>query len=215
MSFTSFNSDVFFKKLMLISMISLLSLLSPITLSASSQFSRDISFGSFSNTTVGFYEFLNKFREALGLNKARTTASIGKKDSSLQLVGYSFENTENNDPDAILFATSIRTQETKKPDVVGETLVYPNPFSMSGQGGVICYELNQNMNIEIQVYDMMANMIMKDSYKPGADGGKEGYNKVRFTAADFGNQALAAGVYFYLLINDGEVLEKGKMAIIP
>ena len=71
------------------------------------------------------------------------------------------------------------------------------------------------MDIEIRVYDMMANELAKVQKAAGLVGASMGPNKI--SIADLGLDAndLSAGVYFYIIMNNGVVLGKGKMALIP
>lgn len=99
-------------------------------------------------------------------------------------------------------------------EVIGKALVYPNPFRQE-TGSKLGYRLSKNMDLEVHVYDMMANLILKKTFKKGSVGGRKGYNKVNVDLETWDNFYLSAGVYFYLLINEDHVLAKGKMAVIP
>jgi len=98
--------------------------------------------------------------------------------------------------------------------VIGKALVYPNPFRQE-TGSRLGYRLSKNMDLEVHVYDMMANLILKKTFRKGSVGARKGYNKVNVDLKTWDNFFLSAGVYFYVLINDDNVLAKGKMAVIP
>lgn len=101
------------------------------------------------------------------------------------------------------------------PEVIGDALVYPNPFRLQAGVAKLGYRLSKDMDIQIQVYDMMANQILKRTFYAGAGGAQKGYNKLRIDNEVFEGEALSSGVYFYLIIHEGKVLAKGKMAIKP
>lgn len=173
----------------------------------------NIEFGFIKTASVGFSEFLREFREAVGLPEFKSQASLSQNDNRLRLVGYGFSDTV---PQSEFAATQISALNSDVPaEVVGETLVYPNPFRMNGDGAVIYYNLSKAMDIEVQIYDMMANMVVKKQFNATARYAEESHNKLPINAQVFGNVSLPAGAYFYLLINNGNVLAKGKMAIIP
>ena len=173
----------------------------------------NIEFGFIKTASVGFSDFLREFRETVGLPEFKSQASLSQNDNRLRLVGYGFSDTVSQSEFA---ATQVSALQSDVPaEVIGETLVYPNPFRMSGEGGVIYYNLSKAMDIEIQIYDMMANMVVKKQFNATARYAEESHNKLPINAQVFGNVSLPAGAYFYLLINNGNVLAKGKMAIIP
>jgi hypothetical protein len=61
---------------------------------------------------------------------------------------------------------------------------------------------------------MLGNLVFKFPFTKNQKGGRS-INKLKLTKADFDNFELSAGVYFLLVIHDGQVLGKTKMAIIP
>lgn len=99
-----------------------------------------------------------------------------------------------------------------EPKVIDTPLCYPNPFSQNAKT-YIQYTLNKNVTIQIQIYDMMANLILKQDYISGAMGGRRGRNVLKFE--DIENIKLPVGVYFVFIVTDGKVLAKTKVAVIP
>lgn len=98
----------------------------------------------------------------------------------------------------------------------GRILNYPNPFTMD-EGTLVGYYLSKSMDTTLKIYDMYGSEIYSEDFKAGENGGyapEEGYNRIILDKASFGGQELKTGVYIYLLIYDGEVLGKGKMAVI-
>lgn len=101
-----------------------------------------------------------------------------------------------------------------KAEVIGMPLAYPNPFRAS-QGTELGYELSKDMDVEIRVYNMFGHMVRQEFYYSAEEGGTKGYNRVALSGEDAMGRTLSAAAYFYLIISDGDVLAKGKMAVIP
>ena len=102
---------------------------------------------------------------------------------------------------------------------VNNAYFFPNPFALSS-GTELGYELSRDMDIELRIYNMMANEIYRTEYPSGTQGGlgrgtsRNIYNRIRFTQATFG-APLSAGIYFFVMMNDGNVIHKGKFAVRP
>ena len=143
------------------------------------------------------------------VNLKNTTNTLSVLGVSFQSVGQTMEQMDpgadpaNMDEDSSLEAS-----------VIGQALCYPNPFRQT-TGGQLGYRLNKNTDVQIQVYDMLANMLIKRDFKSGSKGAQKGYNKVQVNLDTWDGYVLSAGVYFYYIIHEGKVLSKGKMAVIP
>lgn len=99
-------------------------------------------------------------------------------------------------------------------EVIGKALFYPNPARQTDTAQ-LGYQLSKNMDVELQMYDMMANRIFRGVFLAGANGGKAGYNKLTLNLDTFSGHFLSAGVYFYLILHEGKVLARGKVAVVP
>ena len=115
---------------------------------------------------------------------------------------------------AVIVAQEAAIDAAIAPEVIGKALFYPNPARQEDDAK-LGYQLSKNMDIELEMYDMMANRIFKNTFLAGTNGGKAGYNKLKLDLDTFSGYFLSAGVYFYLLMHDGKVLAKGKVAVIP
>ena len=93
-------------------------------------------------------------------------------------------------------------------------LFYPSPFRLE-DGSELGYKLSKDMPVSIRIYDMRGNQVFVEHIGTGDLGGRIGYNYVPFTEDMFTNGSLPAGPYFYLLLSDGDLLGKGKFAILP
>jgi len=98
-------------------------------------------------------------------------------------------------------------------------LFYPNPFRKSQHGFTeLGYYLSDPMDIEIRIYNIQAQEIFRKLYPEGSNGGKEdddGYNRVVFSQSDFPDYDLHSGVYLVVLIHDGVVIGRTKLAVLP
>ncbi|MFC1510824.1 hypothetical protein ACFL5U_00345 [Candidatus Margulisiibacteriota bacterium] len=101
---------------------------------------------------------------------------------------------------------------------------YPNPFSPSvkGEPTKIAYDLFQDADIEVLIYNVTGRLIRKLSAASGSktgqvgDGGAQGYNEVTWDGQDESGNIVANGVYIYMLVKQGEKtpLVKGQMAVL-
>lgn len=121
-------------------------------------------------------------------------------------------------------SVSYQTKKSKLADSVDESLIepaitelplpYPNPFKAS-LGCTLGYGLSKNMDIDIQIYNMFGHLVQKMTILSGEEGGKRGYNRLEVSGKDATGADYAAGGYFIFILNEGKVLSKGKMAVIP
>lgn len=101
--------------------------------------------------------------------------------------------------------------------VKGAPLPYPNPISLSttyDHGPLIYYYLNKAMDIELRFYDIRGNEIHRDFFSQNSEGGSSGENFVQLNFNTWGAD-LPSSAYFFLIMNNGKVLEKGKFVIMP
>jgi hypothetical protein len=97
--------------------------------------------------------------------------------------------------------------------IAGRPLNYPNPFKLT-DGTFIGYWLNGDMDVELRVYTTSGSEVYRREFASGtADGGKSGYNRVTLNRSELGD--LPSGVYPYVLINNGSVIGKGKLGVLP
>jgi len=102
------------------------------------------------------------------------------------------------------------------PALIGRVLNFPNPFSFSADGKTeIGYRLSADMDIEIRIYNLVGQEMANWRIPAGEEGGDDRYNKVTIDRATFNGRALSAGVYYYVLIYQGQILGKGKMMVVP
>lgn len=108
--------------------------------------------------------------------------------------------------------------------------VFPSPFALR-DGAHLGYDLAESMDIELRIYNAMGHQLVRRSYAAGEEGGKgnndprfsnkgtvgltnTAYNKIPLNYELF-NYNISAGIYFFVLLNDGKVVYKGKFAVKP
>ncbi|MFH1683872.1 MAG: FlgD immunoglobulin-like domain containing protein [Candidatus Margulisiibacteriota bacterium] len=107
-------------------------------------------------------------------------------------------------------AYPLYVQSTQDVSIQGFPLNYPNPFDPGSQSTSIGYTLSKPANITLSIFDLAGNLIKKSSYSADQTGGKAGYNEVTWDGkADSRNYA-GNGIYIYLIIADGKVIQNGK-----
>jgi len=99
-------------------------------------------------------------------------------------------------------------------ELVSAPLNFPNPFRLSS-GTVVRYVLSSSGAIDFHVYDMFGRRIYKTHFDADIDGvTRAGNGEIPFDRSLVGSD-LSVAVYFYVIIHDGVVIGKGKMAIRP
>jgi len=114
-----------------------------------------------------------------------------------------------------LYSAGILTIVGSSADMLASRpLNAPNPFKLN-EGSMLGYYLNTAADIELRAYKSSGNEVFRTTFiKDVHEGAKAGYNRVMLSRNMFG-QDLSAGIYPYLLISDGKVVGKGKLAINP
>ncbi len=144
--------------------------------------------------------------------------SLKKGSDKLLIIKAGFSNLQDDGQlNKLLAIQELAEDALIEPAVIGEALCYPNPFRFnSSMGGEIGYTLSKDMEIELRVYNMLAQQIVKRTFpKSGLGGSGSNYNRIKLNKNSLDGYILSAGVYFYLIIHDGEILSRGKMAVKP
>jgi len=150
-------------------------------------------------------------------SKAGSSTASDMKSGLNQIVvlGVNFKNTVQSDVvGKVVTDAQLQEEAAVTAEVLGKPLFYPNP-ARQAESPKLSYVLSKNMDVEIRVYDMMANVILKTQFPAGSQGGKAGANWLTISNNTFDQYQLSAGVYFVLIMHEGKVLGKGKVAIIP
>lgn len=169
-------------------------------------------------TNMGVFDYISSGIDSFYKNfsKKNIRVNIKNKENFLFVKSFKFSSTHIK----TVASTDSHGSEHKDVSVIGKALVYPNPFKqtpkteLGEEDAVLGYELSENGEIAIHIYNMQGIKIFKQSFAKGAIGGVKGYNNIYLTRL-LEDVRLSTGVYVFYLVNNDKVLKKGKMAIKP
>jgi hypothetical protein len=168
---------------------------------------------------LGEYKKLDSQKKVNIIDDRDTIANLNgryKKKKKLTLINFRFSNLAETKQMAIRGREGIQAAESKIAKVIGKAFVYPNPFRQNSEyGGILRYELSKSMDVVIHIYDIMGHLLVKTTRQRGNMGGRNGINTIKIDKHLFENNPLSAGIYYFLIMNNGNILSKGKMAVKP
>ncbi|MBT6121699.1 T9SS type A sorting domain-containing protein [bacterium] len=164
------------------------------------------------NSFVHFGSGVNNFFKGIPLHS--TSVNLNNKTENIELLRVGFSSVGQSMSEITRGNTADSEDDTIKAEVLGDALTFPNPFKQS-TGTTLGYRLSKHMDIEIRIFNMLASQVFKGNYLSGTEGGKSGYNKLTLNSSSLNGLSLPAGVYFFIIMNDDDVLARGKMAVIP
>ena len=161
------------------------------------------------------FGFINYVAALAG--KKHTSVNMNNKEDFIRVVDFGFK-TLGRTMDSLsaqsVYTNALEALDDAVAEVIGKALVYPSPMNQR-DGGELGYRLSKDMDLELRIYDMQARMILKNTFDKGANRGKKGYNRLVMNLETFEGFQYSAGVYFFVLMNEGNILTKGKMAVVP
>ena len=95
----------------------------------------------------------------------------------------------------------------------GIPLCYPNPYNGTGNLS-LSYILSKSGNVTLTIHDLMGNQLTKKTYTSLQNGGTAGYNEITCDGKTDNGNALGNGIYIFLIVADGKVIGKGKIAVV-
>ncbi len=139
--------------------------------------------------------------------------------TAIRTATYSSMSVTSNSRSESSIVLAQPTQLRFKPaalslSITGLALVYPNPFHFSS-GTTLGYDLSDDAEIEVQLYDMAGNQIGRFIRSATLEGGRAGLNHLPINRDTLNGYELSSGVYLYFILNNGKVLAKGRMAVVP
>ena len=91
---------------------------------------------------------------------------------------------------------------------------YPNPYNPNNGNLKIAYQLNNDGNTAIYIFNAVGELVYKREYVSGAAGGTTGYNEVTWDGrSDFG-VFVGNDIYFLRVVSGGKPVGKMKIAVI-
>lgn len=168
-----------------------------------------------------FVIYSNSFEEGMNrfvINNSQTQrlstvkSGVSQATASFRVNSVAINNVRGT---LNLRSSELGLDEDTVPSLEGRPLMYPNPLPRNTVGE-IGYDLNKDMDIEIKVYNLFGHLVRQLEAYEAEIGGRTGeYNRVPFDGKDESGRDLGAGAYFYLIVHNGDVLGKGKIAILP
>ena len=104
----------------------------------------------------------------------------------------------------------LYVQAGKDALIQGSPLNYPNPFDPGKETTAIGYTLSKPVDITLSIFNLSGNLIAKNTYAAGSIGGKAGYNEVTWDGKSDSGAYVGNGLYVFLIIADGKVVQNGK-----
>ncbi len=92
----------------------------------------------------------------------------------------------------------------------------PNPFNPGIQATTIMYNLDKDYDVNVYIFNTVAELIWKRAFSAGENGGKSGLNTITWNGVnDFGENS-GNGVYLIHIAqrNSSKTIAKGKIAIL-
>ncbi|MEI7941655.1 MAG: FlgD immunoglobulin-like domain containing protein, partial [Candidatus Riflemargulisbacteria bacterium] len=89
----------------------------------------------------------------------------------------------------------------KKNDLISNLSFYPNPVNaIINEKGTFYYELSEDSNVSIKIYDALGHFVRELTYKAGDNGGSSTIpNKVEWDALDAAGRKVSKGGYFVVV----------------
>lgn len=177
-----------------------------------------VQFNAISDLSAGFDKIASSLNRFVSSKVSiANKVLLGSGDDELKIVRVGFSSVVSDSiENSQMFDQLSQNDASVAPQVIGKALVFPNPFRQGTDSGAeLGYRLSKDMDIEIHVYNMLAQKILHRSFFSGAVGARQGYNKLNINREMLEGSLLSAGIYFYLIIHNDTVLAKGKMAVKP
>jgi hypothetical protein len=119
---------------------------------------------------------------------------------------------QSNIVNKVLMVADATSVVTLKPG--SRVLCYPMPYDPNSIDPMdIAYELTAESDVSIYVYNLLGQVVWKNLYYKGFEGGNAGYNQVSFNGVDAFGDKLAIGMYFIQIVHGKSVLGTSKFLV--
>lgn len=97
----------------------------------------------------------------------------------------------------------------------GTMINYPNPFNPLREPTILIYELDNDADTTLLLFNISAELVFRKTFISGQNGGKAGTNSVEWNGFNSFGELSGNGVYFGRLIDTrtGKMLARGKIAV--
>lgn len=126
---------------------------------------------------------------------------------------WSLEIVNPNGRIAILGNAFNITESSKKVDIIGTPINYPNPFNPDAAPTKIKFKLTADAPIMLYIHNINGVRIWEKQYPSGSAGGKAGVNEVLWDGYTVFSEEVSNGIYVYQITSGGRTLATGKIAV--
>lgn len=117
---------------------------------------------------------------------------------------------QNSNSDTYSRTVVVDTGEQKASAVY----FFPNPYDPGTGPGKIAYTLTKSEDVSIYIFNIVGQLVFKDTFIAGGPGASAGYNEVEFSGTSvFGNN-LPNDIYFLRIVSGGKPIGRTKIAIL-
>jgi len=95
-----------------------------------------------------------------------------------------------------------------------QTFINPNPFNPGAGTARLAYQLNQDADITLYMFNEINQAVWKKICRSGSNGGRTGYNEIEWDGVSDFNEVVGNGVYFLRIVSGGKVIGKIKIAVL-
>lgn len=168
--------------------------------------SPDASSVTVDNTTTYFKNFVSP--SSYNLADGSMTYKLNLNSGTHTITISAMDNNHNSST----YSQTLQV-ETGEPKATA-TFVYPNPFDPNHGRAKFAYQLNQDTNITLYLFNEINQVVWQKTFSSGTTGGKAGYNEIEWGGeTDFGG-IVDNGGYFLRIVSGGKVIGKIKVAVL-
>lgn len=148
------------------------------------------------------------------IKRSATSASLSSQSGALLSsddIDFDLEELDNGmswDTSSFASEGTLTILSSTSKTIQSRPLNYPNPFTPS-QGTEIVYFLNESSTLDLRVYTAWGQEVYRTTVIQQA-----GQNTIPINSAITGGY-WPSGVYPYLIMKNGKVVAKGKLAVMP
>ena len=97
----------------------------------------------------------------------------------------------------------------------GNVINYPNPFNPMTTSTKIIYKLGSDANIAILIFNLSHELVNRQDFATGTNGGKSGDNTVEWNGRNGFGDVVGNGMYICQIVDKGKgkVIAKGKIGV--
>lgn len=117
---------------------------------------------------------------------------------------------------ALTILSASPTKQVIAQGTLAPTYALPNPFNNRPNSAEMsfAYSLAGNFDTTIYLFDLNGNLIWRNNYAAGENGGKAGSNSPTWNGQDLYGVKVANGVYIYQITAGQKIIARGKVIVL-